>query len=272
MHFVIFTDLDGSLLDHFDYSFKGARKALEKIKERGIPLIFTTSKTRPEVKILQREMGLEEPFIVENGAAIIFPSGYRRWVLPGGASTHPNGLIQLGKPYTEIRSFVKRMASRFNIIGFGDLTIQEIANMTGLPFDKAGLAKDREFTEPFFIRETEDLKDLEYFASKENLKIARGGRFYHLMGINQDKGEAVKIVKQIVRQNMEGEVCFAGIGDSANDIQMLQHVDIPVLIPKVNGSFEKIDLPGLIRGGSPGSKGWNDTVESILDEFERNST
>lgn len=70
---VIFTDLDGSLLNHEDYSFTAARPSIERIKTAGIPLIITTSKTRLEVERLQQEMGIREPFIVENGGGIFFP-------------------------------------------------------------------------------------------------------------------------------------------------------------------------------------------------------
>ena len=36
-HPAVFTDLDGSLLDHHTYSFESARPALERIREQRIP-------------------------------------------------------------------------------------------------------------------------------------------------------------------------------------------------------------------------------------------
>ncbi|MDO9558079.1 MAG: HAD-IIB family hydrolase [Syntrophales bacterium] len=269
MKLVIFSDLDGSLLNYDDYSFEEARPALEKIRRWEIPLILTTSKTRAEVEIILGEMGFEEPFIIENGAALFFPAGYRGWDMANGIAMKSYGVMQLGMPYAEIRTFVKRMTPRFKIRGFGDCSVQEIADMTGLPYDKAVLAKEREFTEPFLLGEEKDIEDLKYLASKDKIKIVRGGMFYHFMGIHQDKGEAVKITKSIFRRRIGEEVRFVGIGDSANDIPMLEHVDIPVLIPHADGRFEHVDLPNLTRAGSPGSKGWNEVVEGILDDFER---
>lgn len=269
MRWVIFSDLDGSLLNYDDYSFEKARPALEKIRRWGIPLILTTSKTRTEVEIILGEMGLEEPFIVENGGALLFPAGYRGWDMANGIATQSYTMIQLGIPYAEIRAFVKRMTPRFKIRGFGDCSVQEIADMTGLPYDKARLAKEREFTEPFLLGEEKDIDDLSYLASKDKIKIARGGMFYHFMGIHQDKGEAVKLMKSIFRRHIGDEVRFVGIGDSANDIPMLEHVDIPVLISHADGRFEDVDLPNLTRADSPGSKGWNEAVEGILDDFEK---
>ena len=86
MQVIIFTDLDGSLLNHEDYSFAEATPSLDRIKRSGIPLIMTTSKTRREIEPLQREMGIGEPFIVENGGGIFFPHGYRNLLIGDGAT------------------------------------------------------------------------------------------------------------------------------------------------------------------------------------------
>jgi mannosyl-3-phosphoglycerate phosphatase len=157
------------------------------------------------------------------------------------------------------------MSPRFRIKGFGDLSAREIADLTGLTFSKAVLARQREFTEPFLIEDEGDLKELEYFALKENLKITRGGRFYHLIGIHQGKGEAVKILKRIVKRNVGENVQFVGIGDSANDIPMLLQMDIPVLIPHPDGGYEDVSMPNLVKAASPGSDGWNHAVFYILN-------
>jgi len=272
MKLVIFTDLDGCILNHDDYSFEGAQPSLARIKRANIPLIYTTSKTKTEVELLQEEMGIREPFIVENGAAVFFPSGYSEWGIKIGTIMPPYNLIRRGKPYSEIRKFLERVKIQFDIRGFGDLTVREIAELAGLPEEKAKLAKEREFTEPFLIRNEEDIDRLKDLALHEDIKITKGGRFYHFIGIHQDKGEAVKITKYIFRQYNGSDVLFIGVGDSANDLPMLENVDIPILIPHPDGSYEKADVSNLIRAEYPGSKGWNKSVEKILDDFERNHT
>ena len=86
---IIFTDLDGSLLNHEDYSFREALPALARIRRSAIPLIFVTSKTRGEVEILQQEMCIREPFIVENGGGIIFFAGPFPGPEPGRPGDEP---------------------------------------------------------------------------------------------------------------------------------------------------------------------------------------
>ncbi|RLI93151.1 MAG: hypothetical protein DRO95_00515, partial [Candidatus Altiarchaeales archaeon] len=46
--YIIFTDLDGTLIDE-EYSYRDAEDALSIIKKREIPLILCTSKTRAEI-------------------------------------------------------------------------------------------------------------------------------------------------------------------------------------------------------------------------------
>jgi hypothetical protein len=45
---------------------------------------------------------------------------------------------------------------------------------------------------------------------------------------------------------------------------MLENVDIPILIPHPDGSYEKVDLPNLRRARHPGSRGWNEMMMEVL--------
>src|SRR4030042_6545243 len=130
MKILIFTDLDGSLLNHDDYSFDEALPAINRVKGSGIPLIFTTSKTRREVELLQKDLGINEPFIIENGAAVYFPSGYTKLFIDNIPQESPFHIIKLGISYDRIRSFIGDIRDQFNIRGFGDMSIQEISDIT----------------------------------------------------------------------------------------------------------------------------------------------
>lgn len=63
---LVFTDLDGTLLDHETYSFAPAAEALAALKARGVPLVLASSKTAAEIAELHRALGLgDTPAIVE---------------------------------------------------------------------------------------------------------------------------------------------------------------------------------------------------------------
>ena len=72
---LVFTDLDGTLLDHESYSFEPALPALAVLKEKNIPLVLCTSKTRAEIELFRIQLKNIHPFISENGGAIFVPKG-----------------------------------------------------------------------------------------------------------------------------------------------------------------------------------------------------
>ena len=48
-HLIIFSDLDGTLLDHDDYRWQAADPALARLRAANIPLVLNSSKTVPEI-------------------------------------------------------------------------------------------------------------------------------------------------------------------------------------------------------------------------------
>ena len=71
--FHIFTDLDGTLLGKEDYRYEVNMQLISDLKVKGIGVSLNTSKTLSETECWQYKLGLDTPFIIENGAAILFP-------------------------------------------------------------------------------------------------------------------------------------------------------------------------------------------------------
>ena len=72
--YLIFTDLDGTLLDHEDYSYGNNKKLISRIVSNQNEIIFNTSKTFSESTNLLKELNLTNmPFSTENGAVLYFP-------------------------------------------------------------------------------------------------------------------------------------------------------------------------------------------------------
>ncbi|MDX9820586.1 MAG: HAD-IIB family hydrolase [Syntrophales bacterium] len=272
MKVIIFTDLDGTLLDHATYSWEAAAPSLARIREEGIPLIFATSKTRLEVERIQAALNVRDPFIVENGGALFFREGCFGADSGGGDPLPPYRSVRMGKTYAEIRAFVADMRSRFSIRGFGDLDTVEIAELTGLPMDQARLARAREFSEPFLISDPAALPGLEMEAARRGLKVTSGGRFHHLIAAEQDKGRAVRKLIDLYARFRGTNPRTVAIGDSRNDLSMLEQADQPVLIPRPDGTREEFDLPNLVIASFPGSLGWNAVVARILSEEDEHRT
>ncbi|MCV6607975.1 MAG: HAD-IIB family hydrolase, partial [Campylobacterales bacterium] len=126
---LIFTDLDGTLLDHHTYSFQEAKESLDYLKQNNIPIIINTSKTKAEVIDLRKELGVEDsPFIVENGGGVFFPEHFKFDNLKMVDNYY---LLKIGKSYSEILEFFDSVRGRYSIKGFHQMSIEDVVKHTG---------------------------------------------------------------------------------------------------------------------------------------------
>jgi mannosyl-3-phosphoglycerate phosphatase len=262
---IIFTDLDGTLLDSETYSYEKSLAVINRLKENGIPIIFCSAKTRAEQEVYRRELGLFHPFIVENGGAIFIPRAY----FPSPFHYHKvvDDLlaIELGIPYGKIRELLDKIKREndFRFRGFGDMSAAEVAEVTGLNIEFAKLAKQREYDETVkFDFSGEEMSKMLEKIREAGLNWTRGGRFYDIMGGN-DKGKAVEILSGLYRK-MWGKIKTVGLGDSLNDLPMLSVVDIPILVQKRDYSWEDINLPRLRKVQGVGPEGWSRAIVEIF--------
>ena len=275
---LVFTDLDGTLLDHNTYGWEAALPALDHCRKNGIPVILVSSKTRAEMDVLRHELNLSEPFVSENGGGIFFP----REAFKGAPADaillkirepeRSEGLWQwsLGVPYAKLIRTLRHMRKslRISIKGFSEMDVSEISRLTGLDEEDARLAAMREYDEPFiFEGETpDDLEPLHQYAAQRGLMIVSGGRFHHLLG-NNHKGKAmVKIASWYNSQYpLSNTIPTIALGDSPNDFPMLLCADFPVLIlSKQKFPDLKQKIPKLETTQYPGPKGWNTAILNIL--------
>jgi mannosyl-3-phosphoglycerate phosphatase len=260
---VIFTDLDGTLLDPKTYSFDEARLALDEIRRRRIPLVLCSSKTRAEMEVCRKRLDNSDPFVVENGAATFVPAGYFKHPT-GGVVRGDYVVTAFGTPYPAVREEFVRLRNNMHVAvkGFGDMTVEEIASLTGLSLDEADLARTREYDEPFIFQHRPEERFLRAI-EEAGLHWTRG-KLYHIMG-DHDKGKAVRMLKRWYERE-RGKLVTIGLGDGFNDLPLLAAVDHPVLIPKEDGSYDsRVDVAGLIKAKGIGPEGWNRAVQDLLN-------
>jgi mannosyl-3-phosphoglycerate phosphatase len=151
--YIIFTDLDGTLLDHFTYSFGAASDALKLLKEKGIPLIICTSKTRAEILPIRRRLRNKDPFISENGGAIYIPDGYFSFPYEFQRRIRGYRIIEIGTPHRMLLNILRKVRNEtgVKIEGISEMSIQKIMDFTYLKKGEAELSKKREYSEPFLI-------------------------------------------------------------------------------------------------------------------------
>ena len=262
---IIFTDLDGTLLDEASKSYAPAMPAIRLVGERGIPLIFCSSKTRAEIEHYREKLGNRYPFIVENGGAIFIPEGYFDFPYPHSFLYGSYRVLQLGAPYDRLRTILKGIEreSGFILKGFGDMSVEEVAELTRLPREEAELAKQREYDEPFIIESGQESDVIEAIHRK-GYHVTRA-QFLHILG-NSDKGKAVARMKGLFRMKMH-DITTVALGDSPNDIPMLEQVEIPIIVQKADGSYDpRISMHRLKKAQGVGPEGWNSAIRELLSQ------
>jgi mannosyl-3-phosphoglycerate phosphatase len=262
---IIFSDLDGTLLTPVSYRWDRAEIAIELCKNLGIPIVLVSSKTRAEIEIFREEMGLSTPFVSENGGAIFIESdngnSLKDTVKDGGYIK-----IELGVSYNLLVEALREIRNRlgWQIKGFSDMSVEEIAYLTNMDLSSAYFASLREYDEPFLILEdVNDLSPLFNLAKDMGLRVFKGGRFFHIQGKN-DKGKAIDVLISWYKKRM-GKIITVALGDSPNDFPMLKRVDYPILILSDN-KYQPV-IPRLKISRKLGPEGWNEEVINIIKEL-----
>lgn len=270
---IIFTDLDGCLLDHNTYSFTLARPILNHLQSSGIPIIINSSKTHLEVEKIQQKMGIETPYIIENGSAIIFNSTDQ-----SSCFQTDNTLIQLDstkmksfsinrKKLLEITNEIKKNLD-LNYQGFNEMSIEKISELTQLSKEQAYLASQRSFSEPILWHDSQSRLELfQQHLQKKAITIQAGGRFLHLSnGCN--KGDAMQwLINKWCYKNTENKVVIA-LGDSMNDKSMLDNSDYAIVIKNQNTELKPQGKIKTIFSSQKGTAGWVETLTPLIHQLQ----
>jgi mannosyl-3-phosphoglycerate phosphatase len=263
---LVFTDLDGSLLDHDDYGFAAAQPALSQLSALHIPLIPVTSKTLAEMQVLGQQLGLQHPLIVENGCVICVPDGY--FPLPeNGERIAGYRLMRLAPDYATLLAELQQLRNDrgFRFRGFHDMDADEVARETGLSHAAAELARQRLCSEPLAWQDTDSaMADFGQALAGRQLRLVKGGRFWHVLP-QADKGSALRQLASMYRAHGLPVFTSLALGDSPNDCSMLQAADIAALIRHKDGSVMDCETHGrTIETTEPGPAGWNTAVLQVL--------
>lgn len=269
---LVFTDLDGTLLDHHTYSFAPAQPLLEWLTDRNIPVIPATSKTSAELLVLRNQLGSRAPFLVENGAAIYLPKSADPSPPPGVLDKADFWVREFVSPRQTWIDLLAELSPQFSgcFISFTELGATGIAELTGLTPGAALLASQRQYSEPITWQGSDAQKRA--FCERVTAaggRVLQGGRFMHISG-NCDKGEAMNwLVAEYVRKNSPTHpVVSIAAGDSENDRDMLELADIALVIPSpVHQPLELERTTGVYRPNHPGPVGWASGIKQIMDDL-----
>lgn len=268
---VIFSDLDGTLLNHHDYRFDDAIATLNTLKQHHIPCVLNTSKTYAELALLNQQLALNAPFIIENGAAIYIPTTTKIYhdianQQPDLPSTEHYLIKAFGPSRHDILTLLQNYKQDFNFTGFADMDAQALVKVTQLPLKNAELALQRDFTEPLLWQDSD--KALDNFQGEmhqHGLQLQRGGRFIHIMGEKCDKAHAMQWLLKGYQTHYQQDVTSMALGDGGNDIGMISAADIGIVIRSpAHAPISIANKENVYTTKNYGPAGWAEAVNKEL--------
>jgi mannosyl-3-phosphoglycerate phosphatase len=152
-HILVFSEVDWVLRNPCAGSLAPAARILRELASEEVSVVLCSSKTRAELEQIQRELGIRHPFVCENGGALFIPPAYVDVAVPDAREIAGYQVVEFGRPYAEVVDALRRTADQTatEIVGFSDMSVDEVAHECHVTLLHARLAKLREYDEPFRI-------------------------------------------------------------------------------------------------------------------------
>ena len=258
---IIFTDLDGSLLHRDNFKFDEIKEYIKSLKDDGITIVPNTSKTEKEIKEFTKELGLELPFISENGSLI---KG-----LDLINANFPNNIILSRDKQKLFEIFNSKVPEELKkkckfIL---DMNEKQQIDILGLKDENLKNALDRKYTIPFLFEGTKlEKNQLAKVLKSNSLTMQEGGRVINL----GDKTDKVKSMNQVLKifKKIEKNIKVIAVGDNFNDLDMLRNCDIPCLVFNDHFKQDQINIDNLIVSNKPSPEGWADVIKMALVKLD----
>ncbi len=259
---LIFTDLDGSLLDKETFKFDVIKDYLKELISSGILIIPNSSKTESELLDFNKQYNFDFSFISENGSSI--------YGLNKIDQSLPQRVV-ISRSIDEIQKIYDANISldlKNKITPILELEIDEQQKIFGLPLNKLSLATKRMHSIPIQFRGTETEKNNFIKNIGEiGLTAQSGGRIINICD-NTNKSKAMSKAVKLIRKKLGNECITIGVGDNENDIEMLKQTDYPCLVKNENFDSSLINIDNLIKSSEPSPLGWADVIKTAIQIIE----
>jgi mannosyl-3-phosphoglycerate phosphatase family protein len=269
---ILFTALEGCLLDADSGSWSAAQEAIDELERRSVPWVLFSGLTRAQLDPIRRKLGHAGPFVTEHGGGLFVPQGYFPVRIEGQERSGNYQMLTLGKRCGETAAALQELAEEcgVSVASLSQMSLHETEQNTGLPRREAEQFRLRDFEERFFFAGASD-KAIACF-----VKLARTRGFYATPGQPfwsfssvADTGEAARRLAKLFRASApkQRQSQILAIGTGPEDFAMLSAADRGILLPPENADddFEPPPrAPRFERAKFPGANGWAEAVLGVL--------
>ena len=260
---VIFTDLDGSLLHRDTFKFDTIKNYISSLVDEGIIIIPNSSKTEKEIENFNEELGVDLPYISENGSSIHGLNLINH--------NFPNKII-LSREKEELQKiFNEKIPEQLKdkCIQISKMNKKEQEKIFGQKDSKLKDALNRKYTLPFLFRGDKNEKNkLLKILNSNSLTLQEGGRVLNLCD-NINKVKSMNRVIKILKKT-EDKIKTIAVGDNYNDLDMLKNCDIPCLVFNDKFKLDQIKIDNLIFSNEASPEGWADVIKKALVKLRFN--
>jgi mannosyl-3-phosphoglycerate phosphatase len=255
---VVFSDVDAVLLDSHLPPFAAAASVLRRLLLEDVSLVLCSSRTRAEIEFIQQKLGLNAPFICENGGAAFIPGGYFDFDIPSARELAGYQAVEFGRTQIDIVQTLHRTAERLRteIVGFSAMSIEEVARECHLPLLQARLAKLREYGERFRALDPSPAVRSRLFKALQaaRLRCVDGYR-YDYVGAPVDNRLGVRLLDSLYRRE-SAAVMTIGVTDALREENLVRLVDHPIMVSDED-----------VASGSIGVADWADAIVDAVREL-----
>ena len=258
---LLFTDLDGTLLNKKTFEFKAALNLVKNCIKKGINIIPNSSKTDLELDEICEDLGIPKVYISENGSCI-HGLNYLSETLNKEVCLSRSKHIIYKKFLDNVDINLRQKCFILE-----NETLKNQKDILGLPKNKIHKALNRKFSFPFiFEGDGKEEVKLKKNVKKYGLNIQFGGRVLSL-GDKVSKGNAMKRFVSLLSKETKRNYISICVGDNENDFDMLDKCDYPCLVK--NGPLKKINFKNeCIFSTKEAPYGWVEVVNKTLNKIE----
>jgi mannosyl-3-phosphoglycerate phosphatase len=267
---LVFTDLDGTLLNHHDYGFEDALPMLRRLDDMDIPVIINTSKTLAELQRWVIRLNSRHPFIIENGSAVIVPVNYFPTEQLQGLNIDSESghyILRKGAEIEGLQAFVDAFDP--DAVDLSRCSPAEARRLTGLDDSEARLAQNRQYSVPLAFNDSNDELPFMAAAREAGFRTLKGGRFLHLLG-DCDKGRSMLALRDLYQSALACSFGIAALGDSPNDKDMLLQADHAIIVHSPSSHRLQFAHANCYHCRKTAPHGWVEGIESLLSSLHPN--